>query len=351
MRCKRQLGFTIVELLVVIAIIGILVAILLPAIQTARESSRRAQCSNNLKQLSLALLSYHTVMKTFPPSSTWYNLATDFTTASTSAVGPNWVITILPQLEQQALYLSFNLSAQKPAYISADQNAAARATPLPVMLCGSDTYNQTPYDGSKYKVNTAGKPWARGNYAANGGLDFATNSNGPTSAGWTSVTYRGVMGINCAQADIDIKDGLSNTLLLSEIRAGLFSFDCRGVWALSGTPSALWACGWMGDDNGPNCLSPFADDMAQCTDVTNALGGNAKMIELGMPCYVTGSPYNNQQQSPRSMHPGGVNAAFCDGSVHFIGNFIQLGNSSTNLGVWDRIMLSADFKPIPAGSY
>lgn len=351
MSSNRLRGFTIVELLVVIAIIGILVAMLLPAVQAVRESGRRVQCTNNLKQLGVALLSYHNSLKTFPPSANWYNLATDFTVSNTENVGPNWAIMILPQLEQESLYLSFNLNAQPPSYIGADQNAAARATPLTVMLCASDSFNRTPYDGSAYKANTAGKPWARGNYAANGGLDYTTNSNGPTSAGWTSTTYRGVMGINCAQTDVNIWDGLSNTILVAEIRAGLVSFDNRGVWALSGTSSSLWACGWMGDDNGPNCMYPISDDMAQCNDVTTAVGGNGNMIELGMPCYNPAAAGASQQQTARSMHPGGVNAAFCDGSVHFISDYIQLGTGAGSLGVWDKLLLSSDAKAIPGGSY
>src|SRR4051812_46549754 len=94
---KAKAGFTLVELLVVIAIIGVLVALLLPAVQAAREAARRTQCSNNLKQLSLALLNYETVHTTFPPAGIDTNQM-------------SWTVLLLPYFEQQALYDQFNFN-------------------------------------------------------------------------------------------------------------------------------------------------------------------------------------------------------------------------------------------------
>ena len=107
MRFPRRVGpgFTLVELLVVIVIIGILIALLLPAVQSAREAARRAQCQNNLKQLALALHNYHGSYQFFPPSSNWNGIPPQ--SGNTASLSPNWVIAVLPFLEQQALFNRF----------------------------------------------------------------------------------------------------------------------------------------------------------------------------------------------------------------------------------------------------
>src|SRR3954469_9382671 len=105
----RRLAFTLVELLVVIAIIGILVALLLPAVQSAREAARRMQCQNNVKQLGLALHNYHDVHKIFPPSSIW-PVESEIEKKNNGNLGANWVIMVLPYMEQQNLYNSFNFT-------------------------------------------------------------------------------------------------------------------------------------------------------------------------------------------------------------------------------------------------
>ncbi len=99
-RMRVRLGFTLIELLVVIAIIGVLIALLLPAVQAAREAARRAQCTNNLKQLGLALHNYNSSKNVFPYGANQYN----------NTQGANWVISILPDMEQQSLYNAFNSS-------------------------------------------------------------------------------------------------------------------------------------------------------------------------------------------------------------------------------------------------
>jgi len=353
-------GFTLVELLVVITIIGILIALLLPAVQAAREAARRAQCQNNLKQIALALHNYHTAYKIFPPSSVWRpGDAADVQRLNNPNLRENWVILILPFLEQQALRDAFDLSRPIPDPV----NERPRSTMLSVMLCPSDAYNRTPYDGTRYNQ---GPNWARGNYAANAALgkmtvNAHTGYNGLESAatdaspGWKHPLIRGVMGANSSVSIEEIRDGTSHTILVGEIRAGVVPIDPRGVWAMSGgCPSALWAHGYIGDANGPNAPYLNADDTNGCSDTRIAVGGDVatggqRLAQMGMPCAEGSRP--NYQQTARSMHPGGVHVAMADGSVHFISNYIQTGTSQTNLGVWDLLNLSADSQPIATGSY
>jgi prepilin-type processing-associated H-X9-DG protein len=138
--------------------------------------------------------------------------------------------------------------------------------------------------------------------------------------------------------------------LVAEIRAGLISQDPRGVWAMGNAPgSAIWAPGYVGDDNGPDTNYIWGDDFCSCSDVWNAVGGGPQAAQLGMSCYVGDLP--NWQQTARSLHNSGVNTSFADGSVHFISDFIQLGTGPTSLGVWDKLLLSSDGQPVDASTY
>ena len=365
-------GFTLVELLVVITIIGILISLLLPAVQSARESARRAQCSNNIRQLGLALHEYHTASGKFPPSSVWRNSsgALDPTQCQTTNNGnlfENWVILILPQIEagalRQQLNLSYPMTDTSHTNSQGTTNSQLVGTSLGIMLCPSDTYNRTAFNGSTspsgLTSNLGNFPWARGDYAANGGLGYmmtsdsgATDPNGQdfgdgAGAGWNSRWCRGVMGANVSQRIDDIKDGTSNTIMVGEIRAGVTTFDQRGVWAMSGgSPSALWADGFIGDDNGPNSNQILADDVLSCTDIYTAVGSAQNLAVMGMAC--SNGNWPNWQQTARSLHVSGVNTCFADGSVHYISDFIQTGTSMTQLSVWDKLNLSMDGQPIDA---
>jgi prepilin-type N-terminal cleavage/methylation domain-containing protein len=188
---RRRSGFTLIELLVVIAIIAILIGLLLPAVQRVREAAARMKCSNNLKQIGLALHNYHSSLNSFPP-------------ASDDNGFPVHCL-ILPYIEQDNLYKQINFSVS-PTNAA---NAAARATVIPIYLCPSDPSTNLP----------AGTPGV--NYRCNSGVSIvnsyptAVNASMPPNDGgfWAKQPYRVA----------DITDGTSNTAAFSEHIKGDFS--------------------------------------------------------------------------------------------------------------------------------
>ena len=340
----NRAGFTLVELLVVSTIIGILIALLLPAVQQAREAARRAQCSNNLKQLALAVLNYEQQHGTFPPA-LQFDPGDD--PAWTDNFRPNWVIMVLPFIEQQGLYDSFNLALP----ISNAANRQPRGVELAIMKCPTDSdANRVKFAGTPGR--SEGDNWARGNYAASGGRGYMLNWNrvdaicGPDSPGWSGAEawqFRGIMAANCSAPVAKIRDGTSNTILLAEVRAGINQYDSRGTWAMGNAgASALFGYGYS-DANSPNDCRIDSDDLKSCNYLRNTDPRDEELIKECMGCC---QGQGSWQATTRSQHIGGVFVAFADGSVHFISNWIE--TSSGMNAVWPRLICSMDALPVDA---
>ncbi len=362
-------AFTLVELLVVIAIIGILIALLLPAVQAAREAARRSQCASNLRQVGVALLNYEQTHKSFPPGML-YGPGQNPAYPGSGGTGPtarfhfpNWVIMCLPFMEQMPVYRGFDFTVTMAAGMDADTvkhpNYIARNTRIASMLCPSDNANSLiPWVGT---TTSAGPPptggtrdgdrWARGNYAVNAGNAAIEDFWDSTSGAWRDNFRRGIMGPNSCTMDIaGIKDGTSSTMMAGEVRAGVTVKDRRGVWALSGVGSSMvtWL-GYGGDDNGPNFCALIADDVWRVDQ-------DPWPDPLNLDC-MAAWPDMNHQATFRSLHPGGVNVVFADGSTHFIKDEIETCGAWGDpwnrpndpfWPVWDRLICSGDRYPVKA---
>jgi prepilin-type N-terminal cleavage/methylation domain-containing protein/prepilin-type processing-associated H-X9-DG protein len=383
----RRRGFTLIELLVVIAIIAVLIGLLLPAVQKVREAANRMKCSNNLKQIALAVHNYHDASGRFPVGC-YIPYARDGlhdTQDITLPFGPNWAIYILPYIEQANLYNSINIAAypgtQLPAnlmnYSTYDRSwRALRGQVVPTYLCPSDGNNQQPYfdDGSVYPGDCPPEAgWARGNYAANCGFtDSDHTTDGRDATGNNPFDGRGQDGIvpgdptnpalskgpvfffsttgNNGTRIADITDGTSNTAMFNEVRAGISPLDSRGVWALGHPGSSLTEAGRNYNPTPNNTLdSPdgqtYGDELQNCWKFWSyGLGANQAMgcFPADPNSRVTQGDQMNSAMA-RSQHTGGVNCAFCDGSVHFIKNSIDQYTWCILQSKNDGRILSADY--------
>jgi prepilin-type N-terminal cleavage/methylation domain-containing protein/prepilin-type processing-associated H-X9-DG protein len=275
---RRRAAFTLIELLVVIAIIGVLIALLVPAVQQVRAAAARTQCQNNLKQVGLALQSYHDLTKSFPPG---YNSGYD-SQGNDTGPGWGWAAYILPQLEQQALYSSINLAQP----IEAAVNAPARVTPVVGYLCPVDVATPT-WTVSQHDL--AGNPTA-------------------TICTVASASYIGVFGVSEPGVDgegiffrdskismKDVTDGTSTTVMVGE----RYQLWCEATWVGAVT----------GATQVPPPQSPAGFEV----------GNSAGMI-LGHTFEGTGGPGSpgTEINGFASQHNQGAHFLFVDGHVQFL---------------------------------
>ena len=281
---SKSHGFTLVELLVVIAIIGILIALLLPAVQAAREAARRLQCSNNLKQLGLGLHNYHDAFKCFPPGHTLYSsvLNDAFT----------WPLFLWPHVEQNALYEQNDFNSN---WGSCGTNAALLGTVLDGFQC--------PSDGESEFGHTCR---TRNSYVANTGIGHLRKEVPPSQ-------QPGIFMQNKSLKFRDIRDGTSTTAGISEIIKVGGGYEYRGTW------SYPEGCHYQ-HDRTPNTRIPDEMRIGMCA-ATDANHVHA-------PCIGTYSNHltRNMLVSARSWHPGGVQVMLMDGAVRFASDTIALDN-------------------------
>jgi len=350
-RRRRPRGFTLVELLVVIAIIGILVALLLPAVQAAREAARRMQCSNNLKQLGLALHNYHDTYKTFPASPGAPTSETPSGRYQQNWLAWSGLARLLPYVEQGPLHdrIDWNYRWDSDQGGSVNNTVVARAR-IPGYVCPSD-------------------PAADINYTANMSPTSYGFSAGPSSS-WDPDQFRpGIAALNTEVRIRDITDGTSNTIAMSELKIG----RNKGQWDPSVRPRDESYRIIMGNrlqrtanDAGRSWRAIPAHVQAIRTYYDTCLGmydsgsgWNGSSDEQGRfwasgrcywgpyhttlvgpnagpSCDVDTSVTDIDVKEPSSYHPGGVLVVMCDGSVNFaaetIGQALWIGAGSIDGG-------------------
>jgi prepilin-type processing-associated H-X9-DG protein len=339
----------LVELLVVIAIIGILVALLLPAIQAARESARRAECTNKIKQIALALHNHHATHKSLPPGVPQCSKRTWWQGGSADCQGPVWSLNILAELEEPTLAQYVLEGMEVCANVADDLEHAApngdldrrnvsRFTP-PAYICPSadvmspgnriDTFDQDDYTSKGNYVAC----WGAGDYlgfdpavplppeiAAKRGA-FSLVMLDDWQRGLTKPLGKWKMGLGQGTKFGDILDGTSNTLLVSEVVGVDSSLDARGGWVLQSMGSSNFSAKWepnaqgTGTDPETNQSVSKFDRIAMCD--ARSLAGSALYCE-------TNRANGQVWAAARSRHAGGVNAAMCDASVRFFVDGIDL---------------------------
>jgi prepilin-type N-terminal cleavage/methylation domain-containing protein/prepilin-type processing-associated H-X9-DG protein len=317
---RPRSGFTLIELLVVIAIIGVLIALLLPAVQKVREAALNLQCRNNLKQIGLGLHNFENTNGKFPDGS--------YCTGTNNCY-QDWAISILPYVEQQNLFVEFS-----PTTLAEDQPASAREYLVKLFVCPSDTSSYQaiiPYAGPALSKQ---RPFMPGTYKAVEGVTEHPNmladhywdryDNTTQLLGASGATrYRGVLHTSVpdrgfgAERVSDITDGLSNTIMVGEY-CTLTADVHRGFWAYSYWEWNQSSVSW----NKPYTLLPSYD---QCAALDPS--GDKSPCKRGWS----------------SLHTGGINFLLCDGSVRILRRTIDMVTLAELATIAEGVSVGGDF--------
>lgn len=342
---ERHHAFTLIEILVSLAVIGLLASLLLPAVQSARESARRIACTNNISQVGKAVQSYAASSGYFPPGVIrWTGWSPDKRDDAYVQVEFSLFVRILPQLEQHALFDSFNFynSITEPMnaryeprkqLVEENANMTARSSKLQILLCPSDrSAEPTLSAGTNLRVNEGSWPSHR--------IDESIRFSGPAGPVYVS-TFSGFSSRKSTTV-ASVTDGMSNTVLVGEKLRGNehrsddsppFNFDPRRHYSKPGV--SLYGDDPVANDdviricNDPatryNGFNPNAGLVWVIGGIRNASYNHVAAPNPPFADCVTGPGIEPTGiASARSQHPGGVNVGLADGSVRFVRNGVDL---------------------------
>jgi len=362
-------GFTLIELLVVIAIIAILIALLLPAVQSAREAARRASCVNNLKQITLAILNYESSNGSLPIGAIINQDANYSSTCALPPFGYSLFALILPSMEQATVYNSINFQfpsgghgflGQDPGAI----NNTGMSTRINSYVCPSD-FPQMPFP-----ISFTTNGYSQSSYAGSAGTfdiwhwvcGCPPGIGGLSCQGSAQVAGDGVFFGNVSVRLQGITDGTSNTMAVGETSKYQNDLDTefnswsRAIWFTSENPGStrpegnastvprLNAPFYVGDLSGGSSGPKYSQSLAPTEEANGWL-----FLQNGFDCRLLG------QFGFHSQHPGGANFSFCDGSVKFVKETIDMGNPNfappINIGVYRQLSTRKGGEVVDGATY
>jgi prepilin-type processing-associated H-X9-DG protein len=331
-------GFSRIELLICLLVTIVAGAMSAPLLLSARESARRAHCQENLRRVGTALHAYHDAHGSLPPAAVWVTSETGSMALHTSNlldrfIRENWALLLLPFSGEQELADRLRLDL----VISASENEFVRTAALGWQTCPSDSFNRQENPHRYASPSGREISFARGNYAINGGTNCFRRELSSTASvigdpehlliDSERRTFRlwgnGIAGFNQAFRLQDFVNGSSTLVAVEEVRSGIHPIDPRGTWALGHIGSSVtYGHGVNGDDFGPNNPWGRSDDILGCARLQDAVGEET-LVRENMPCvwYIDA----NQNATARSLHPGGANLLFLDGSVRFVSDAVDPG--------------------------